>query len=409
MYNISLVRSNHSFRIFWISEAIESVSMGLVSIALPWFILTFAGNPLQLGIAFALRSAPDIVVAPIIGGLTDRYSRIRLTAVGQIATGILIAVLPVLFLIGRLAVFHIYVVMICYSIARNLSHNASRAVLPNIVGEGNLDQANSLLMGVRSGGKIVFVFVGGTIIAISGPIVVLLGATVASILAGSLIAFLSFTISLEGFDRSSQSYVDTFLSGVKILASTPILLHLLFLGVIYNFFVVPYSSIIIPSAAQSIFGNALSLTIMLGSWFVGDFFGNGIVGRWTINQRFKMTIGVAIVGFGTLLTGGILLMKPMITPQFWIFIITGSGLFIAGFGQPFFNVPSSSLLQTNSPTANRGTVVTVQNSILQASFPLPLLLSGFLLQLLEPDLIFIGAGIGLITLAGFMNLILIDI
>lgn len=80
MVDRSLLGSSRRLRALWGVEAADTVATGLADIALPWFVLTVTGSPLGLGVAFALRSAPDVVASPLVGGLIDRRPRSRLLA-----------------------------------------------------------------------------------------------------------------------------------------------------------------------------------------------------------------------------------------------------------------------------------------------------------------------------------------
>jgi DHA3 family macrolide efflux protein-like MFS transporter len=401
MYDVSLLRSNRPFRVFWVAEVAETVASGLNSIALPWFILTVTGDPLQLGLSFALRSAPDVVLSPLIGGIIDRHSRTRLMAAGHVGTAALTAVLPVFFLAGRLSVVHIYGVMLGLSVTRSLTHNASRAALPALVDDADLDAANSLLMGTRTGGRLVFLLIGGGLTVVFGAAAVLLGAVGGSLLAAFV--FLASAVEtgrVEG-DASLRGYVANFRAGLGTVRSTTVLLQLLVFGVCYNFLVVPYNSVVLPAAARTAFDSAGALTVLLACWRGGAFLGNAVAGRWEATPRTKMVAGTATVGTGTLLAAGALLVAPVSAePSGEVMSLTAVAvpLLAAGIGQPLFNVPGSSVLQSVAPREVRGTVVTVQNSLLQASFPVPLVLAGILLDPLSPGLLLGGAGVGLLAL-----------
>lgn len=410
MYDISLLRSNRSFRVFWGVEAVETMASGLNSVALPWFILTFTGSPLQLGLAFALRSAPDVVVSPLIGGLIDRHSRTRLMALAHASTAGLTLVLPALYLTDQLQVLHVYLVMLCLSVTRSLSHNASRATLPDLVEQPRLDEANGLLMGTRSGGRLAFLLVGGGLTVLLGPATTLAGAALGSALAASLLLVSSVDTGRIPSDGGLRTYLADFRAGVGTIRGTTVLVQLLAFGIAYNLFVVPYGSVLLPALARTAFAGAGALTVLLACWQGGSLVGNALAGRTTASPRTKLVAGVGVVGACTALMGAVVVFDVASALPFgagWRteLVLVAAPLFVAGVGQPLFNVPSSSLLQSKAPEGNRGTVVTVQNSVLQASFPIPLLVTGELLRTVSPSVLFGAAGVGLLALAVLIGLL----
>lgn len=403
MYDVSLLRSNRPFRLFWGVEAVETLATGLKDVALPWFVLAVTGSPLQLAVAFALRSAPDVLVAPLIGGLLDRHSRTRLLAVGHAGTALLTAALPVLFLAGRLRVGHVYLVMLGLSVTGSLSHNASRAALPELVEDPRLDEANALLQGTRSAGRLSFLLAGGASTVALGPARTLLAAVAGSALAAVLPTLLPLGGTPTGAAAGLRAYLADFREGVRTVRSTTVLLHLLAFGVAYNLFVVPFASVVLPAAARVALGGAGALTVLLACWRGGSLLGNAVAGRLSVGPRSKMVVGVLVVGAGTLAAGTALrLGVPAVggADSSWLAVVAvAAPLFAAGVGQPLFNVPGSSLLQARAPDRRRGTVVTLQNSLLQASFPVPLVAAGALLAVHPPGTVLIGAGVGLLALA----------
>jgi len=251
-------------------------------------------------------------------------------------------------------------------------------------------------MGTRTGGRLVFLLAGGALTVAVGPAVVLAGAAGGSMLAAA--AGRLSSLGSGGGDGGDGS-LRRFRAGLGAISSRPTLLWLLALGVLYNAAVAPFGSVVFPATASAL-GGAGALTALLACWRGGAAAGNALAGRWSTPTGTKMASGAAVVGAGTLAAAGLLAAAPpALGPTARLALVAGA-LLVAGLGQPLFNVPGSSLLQSAAPEGSRGTVVTAHNSLLQASFPVPLLAAGALLERLAPGLLLGAAGAGLLALAG---------
>jgi sugar phosphate permease len=73
-------------------------------------------------------------------------------------------------------------------------------------------------------------------------------------------------------------------------------------------------------------------------------------------------------------------------------------LFAVGLVQPFYNVSGTSIVQSAVPDEQRGTVLSVNNAAMEASFPLPLIGAGYVLAHISPFSLLLVAGVGSLVL-----------
>lgn len=95
------------FGVIWTTVAIDLIGFGIVLPILPRYAEEFGATPIQIGFLVASFSFAQMLAAPVMGKLSDRYGRKPVllfslvgTAVGSLLTG-LAGALPMLFL-GRL-------------------------------------------------------------------------------------------------------------------------------------------------------------------------------------------------------------------------------------------------------------------------------------------------------------------
>lgn len=68
----TLLADNVGFRRLWLGEVAVDLAAGLRRVAVPWLVLVLTGSPLEVGVSFALMTAPDVVVSPLVGYVVDR-------------------------------------------------------------------------------------------------------------------------------------------------------------------------------------------------------------------------------------------------------------------------------------------------------------------------------------------------
>ncbi|MFB6095497.1 MAG: hypothetical protein ABEJ71_03470, partial [Halodesulfurarchaeum sp.] len=174
-----------------------------------------------------------------------------------------------------------------------------------------------------------------------------------------------------------------------------LLLELLALGIAVNLFMVPIPSVLVPTLGRDVFGGAVGFTALLLGLRGGMVAGNWVAGWLGWTARRKILAGLLLVGVAAVsVVVGVIALRWL----GWLpgLLLASAALFLVGVGQPLFNVPTSSLLQAAPEESGRGRVVTFVNSVLQASFPVPLLLAGAAVTVVSPVWLFVAGGVGLV-------------
>lgn len=90
-----------NFRLLWIGEGISLLGDQFHMIALPWLVLSLTGNPLAVGIVFAMAGIPRALFMLVGGALTDRFSPRNLMISSNLGRMILTGLLAVLLLVNK--------------------------------------------------------------------------------------------------------------------------------------------------------------------------------------------------------------------------------------------------------------------------------------------------------------------
>ena len=87
------------FRVLWVSTISNQMGQGMQQVVLGWLVFEMTGSVSMVGVMFAMRSAPNLVVGFIAGPVTDRIDRrlvMRASVLGMMA----VSLLGVLYLYG---------------------------------------------------------------------------------------------------------------------------------------------------------------------------------------------------------------------------------------------------------------------------------------------------------------------
>ena len=172
--------SNRNFRRLWRGSAASTFGSEVAEIALPLFALvTLSASAAQASTLRVAQFLPFLLATLPVGLLIDRWehSRLRLMIGADLGRALLIALLPLAAWTGTAGMPVLYVVVFAAAVLTVVFQVADFAVLPKIVSEGQLVDANGKLAATQSAAEISGRGVGALLIqALSAPVALLLNA-----------------------------------------------------------------------------------------------------------------------------------------------------------------------------------------------------------------------------------------
>jgi predicted MFS family arabinose efflux permease len=156
------------FRLLFAGRVVSDFGDKIVPVALAFAVLELERSASALGLVFAARLIPMVVLVLVGGVWADRLPRnvVMLTADGvRAATQALAAVLLIT---GRADVWHLMALMATYGAAQAFFDPASTGLVPQTVSAARLQQANGLLQVSRSTASVLGPAAGGILVATVG-------------------------------------------------------------------------------------------------------------------------------------------------------------------------------------------------------------------------------------------------
>jgi MFS family permease len=132
-----------NFRLVWLSVLVSSTGDGMFVTAFPLLAVMLTRDPrLIAGVTIALR-LPWLVMSMFTGAIADRFNRRRLMIIADVGRLVVVGVLGVAVLAGAANIWMLYVCAFLLTTGDTLHVNAAQALLPAIVQQRDLLQANA--------------------------------------------------------------------------------------------------------------------------------------------------------------------------------------------------------------------------------------------------------------------------
>ncbi|WP_255169239.1 MFS transporter [Natrononativus amylolyticus] len=160
---------NPAFCRLFSGRLVTNAGDSLYYVAAMWLVYDLSGSTFYTGLAGALTLAPQAFQF-LVGPLVDRWSLRAILVRTQVAQGVLVLAIPVAAWTGSLSVGVVLLVMPLLSMLNQFVYPAQSAALPRIVDEEELVEANSAFSFAYQGVDMVFVALGGILVAVVGAV-----------------------------------------------------------------------------------------------------------------------------------------------------------------------------------------------------------------------------------------------
>jgi MFS family permease len=347
-----------NFALLWLGGLISLAGDWVLMIGLPIYVYLLTHSVLALSITLLVASIPNIVLGSLAGVFVDRWDRKRTIVITSLLLAL--ALLPLLLVRTADRVWIIYLVAFVEACLEQFFAPAQSALLPKLVGEEHLVQANSLNSLSSNFARLAGPAVGGLIAAVFGLNGIVLADAVSFLVAGILIALITATnmpraeteTPLAAAEAGAIAHLwHEWIDGLRVIRSERTLSVLLTMfaitmlgegvfGVLYPVFVY-----------RILHGGALQIGQLMSAQAVGGLIGGVLVGWLGKRVMSRWSIGLFEVAFG--LTDLVIFNSPAFFPFFWFTV----GLFVTagvvGIGPA---TGAQSLMQAKSPDAYRGRI-----------------------------------------------------
>jgi DHA3 family tetracycline resistance protein-like MFS transporter len=140
---------NRDFALLTTGRTVSLLGDGFFFVALAWQVYDISNVPTALSIVGVAHTLPMVLLVLVGGALADRYDRRKLMIWADAIRAVSIGLLGILSLTGAIELWHVIVLIGFVGLGDAFFNPASSAIVPDIVPEHDLAQANSLLATLR--------------------------------------------------------------------------------------------------------------------------------------------------------------------------------------------------------------------------------------------------------------------
>lgn len=378
----------------WIGQAFSLLGSQLVQFALVWHLTQQTHSGTVLTTATLVALLPQIFLAPIAGSIVDRGNRRRIMIIADSSIAALTLFLALLFALGVVQIWHIYVLMFLRSLGGAFHGPAFAASTSLMVPKQHLGRVQGLNQMLNSGLTVFSAPLGALLLALM-PIQNILALDIAT--AAIAVTTLFFVrvpqplkvAQVEGVAK--PSLWEDMRAGFRYVVGWPGLLIVLLMATLINFLLTPGSALSPLLITEHFGGGVRELGWFDAAFGLGAIGGGVLLGVW---GGFRKQI---VTAMGGLVALGIGIGSIGLVPADGFPIVIGAALF-AGLTLPIVNGSLGATMQATVDPAMQGRVFTLTGAFATAMAPLGLLIAGPLVDSLGVQTWYIAGGIACILM-----------
>jgi MFS family permease len=390
---LRLLRRDGAFRSLWFARTISFLGDAIRMVALLLYTASTTGQALAVALLLLVDDFVPAIMSPLTGVIGDRFDRKRVMVICELVQGALVAAIaltlpPLPWLVALVA---------ARAVVGQVFQSASRAAIPALVQDRDLESANSALGFGMNGSEALGPLVAAALVPIIDVRGVLLVDAATFAVGAALLALLPSLSSLAPEPGAQGSFLAEARAGLGYIWSIPTLrvIGLGFCGVVaFN----GIDDVALVFLAKDLpHGGDAAASALYAAVGIGLMAGYALLARYAgyVRMALLLLAGFAVSSAGNLLSGLAWSVAAAFTMQ------TVRGVGISG-----MDVGSNTLVQRLVPSAMLGRVFGNLYGAIGIAAGLSYVFGGLLLQLTSPRLTFIIAGAGglLVTFASALAL-----
>lgn len=384
----------------WVGQALSLLGSQLVQFAIIWYLTQETNSATTLAIASMMGLLPQVLLSPFIGTWVDRGNRGLILIAADAAVAIATLILALLFAMGFVQVWHIYLALFVRAVTGGFHQSAFGASIVLLVPKENLARVQGFNQALYGGLNIISAPLGAYLLSVI-PMQGILGIDVGTALFAISILLI---VRIPQPERSAQTpgtFWQDFRAGFRYIITWRGLVILLCLVMVINFFFTASEALTPLLITKHFRGDAGQLGWWLSSSAIGTVLGGLILGAW---GGFKRKIVTAQLGL--ILTGLNAMVVGIVSPElFWVGLAANTAM---GLLLPIINGSFGATLQATIAPEMQGRVFAFILSAAMLVSPIALMIAGPFADAFGIQLWFLIAGISC-TLMGILGFLSSDV
>ena len=388
-----------SFFTVWTGQAFSLLGSEVVQFALVWWLTSKTGSATTLAIASMMAFLPQVFLSPFAGALVDRWDRRTVMMVADGVIALATSALAVLFALGAVQVWHIYLLMLVRSMGGSFQWPAMQASTSLMVPDQHLARIAGLNQALFGVAGIVAPPLGALLLETLSTQSALAIDVGTAALAIAPLFFVHIPQPMRRVPAQARpSLLADMREGWRFIWGWPGMVGLIGLALVVKIALTPAFSLIPLLVRDHFSGGAAQLSLLEAVSGVGAVIGGLALGVWGGFQKKIRTsmMGIILMGLGLLALGLI----P--SGLFWMALVS---VFLIGLVIPLTDAPIMAIVQGTVAPEMQARVFTLMGSLLSLTSPLSLAIAGPVADRLGLQAWYVMAG-GLCLLAGLAGFLI---
>ena len=379
-----------NYRLYFFGIGFSHVGSWMQTVALGWLVLELTSSGTLLGAMLAFRFAPLLFGGIFGGAIVDRFDKRTLLYATQSLDALLALTLGVLVAYGAIEMWMVYLAAVLFGLTDVVDRPARQTFIHEIVGPENLQNAVSLNSTEANLARTLGPLFAGVLIASVG---------MAFCFFANALSFIVFIIFLTQMreeelhrEPSEGPGTDDILSGLRYVASVPLIKTMLISMAIIGVFTYEFQTSLPLLARTTFFGDAADYAALLSAMGAGSVVG----GLFSASRK---VVGVHEFVLWAFLFG----VSICVTAAMPTLGLATVAMGFVGFFSICLSSIANTMIQLESAPHMRGRVMSLWSMALFGSTLIGAPIIGFVGEYASPRLALAIGGVAALTAALYAN------
>jgi MFS family permease len=366
------------FSIVWAGQIISVLASSMTIFGLTIWMYERTQSATAMGLVQVFFITPFLLISPVAGVMVDRYNRRLMMMVSDLAAGLGTLLVLVLFSLGKLEFWHLYVAAVLNGIGNAFQWPAYSAAISTMVSKEQYGRANGMMSLIEAGPGVFAPFLAGALLPLIGLAGIMLIDVVTFVLAIGTLLMVHIPqpkrtqegSEAQGSFRKEAAY------GFKYIFTRPSLLGLQMIFFFGNLFANISFSVLAPMILARTSQNSLVFGTVESVGAIGGVVGGIIISAW---GGFKRRVHGVLLGWMLSSISSMFLGFGQSLPV-WIVAMAVTSLFI-----PLVNTSNQAIWQSKVAPDLQGRVFSARRLIAWFTNPISPIIAGTMADfVLEP-------------------------
>ena len=366
---------HRNYRLFWSGQLVSLAGTWMQSIAQAWLITELTPDPVWLGVVAAARFTPVLILGLFGGVIADVLPKRQMLIATQAALMGLAALQALLVATGAMTIPLLILLAVALGSVNAIDMPVRQSFFSEMVPVNEVGRAVAFNSAMFNGARVIGPAIGGVLIGVIG---------VAGCFAVNALSFLAVLIALllmrevelhpaprGARPRSVRAVATSLAEGLRYVRNTPIIALCVFVIGVISGVAMNFNVIIPPLARLTLQIGAPGLGALMAAVGFGSLTGALTVAALREPRRSMIVIGGALLGLFSVAAGAAASSDSVLAVP-----LTALALFGAGFGAISMAATANASIQTTTPPALRGRVMSVYTTVFAGSTPIGGLATG---------------------------------